>query len=94
MEYVKSKNIGNYKVKYLYTTEKVLRNLNKGNIDFGLFAIYNTIGGIVDESTYAMARYKFKIVYEFAISIAHCLMKRKRRPHIANPTDYGASSGA
>ncbi|MEK7079503.1 MAG: prephenate dehydrogenase/arogenate dehydrogenase family protein [Patescibacteria group bacterium] len=80
MEYVKSKNIGNYKVKYLYTTEKVLRNLNKGNIDFGLFAIYNTIGGIVDESTYAMARYKFKIVYEFAISIAHCLMKRKDVP--------------
>ncbi len=76
-DYVKRNNIVNYKVKYLFTTEKVLRNLHEGNIDFGLFAIHNAIGGVVEESTHAMARYKFKIVSEFAILITHCLMKRK-----------------
>lgn len=75
--YVNHNNIVDYKVKYLFTTEKVLRNLHEGNIDFGLFAIHNAIGGVVEESTHAMARYKFKIVSEFAILITHCLMKRK-----------------
>ncbi len=75
--YLKKHNIKSYKVKYLYTSPKVLNNLYKGNIDFGLFAIYNTTGGIVDESITAMAKYNFKIVEEFTMPIAHCLMKRK-----------------
>ncbi len=66
-----------FKVKYLYTTEKVLKNLHEGNIDYGLFAIQNAVGGVVEESTYAMARYKFKIINEFQIVIRHTLMKRK-----------------
>jgi prephenate dehydrogenase len=66
-----------FKVKYLFTTEKVLKNLHEGNIDFGLFAIQNAVGGVVEESTHAMARYKFKIVEEFQILIRHFLMKRK-----------------
>jgi len=41
------------------------------------FAIHNSIGGIVKESIYAMAKYKFAIVEEFAIQIAHALMIRK-----------------
>ncbi|MCR4276905.1 MAG: prephenate dehydrogenase/arogenate dehydrogenase family protein [Candidatus Roizmanbacteria bacterium] len=64
-------------IKYLYTTEKVLKNLHEGNIDYGLFAIQNAVGGVVEESTYAMARYKFKIINEFQIVIRHTLMKRK-----------------
>ena len=66
-----------FKVKYLFTTEKVLKNLHEGNIDFGLFAIQNAVGGVVEESTHAMAKYKFKIVEEFQILIRHFLMKRK-----------------
>lgn len=77
LHYVKTHNINKYKVKYLFTTEKVLKNLHEGSIDFGQFAIHNAIGGVVQESTYAMARYKFKIVNEFAIQIQHFLMKRK-----------------
>jgi len=66
-----------YIVKYLYTSEKVLKNLHEGNIDYGLFAIQNVVGGVVEESTHAMAKYKFKIVKEFQILIRHFLMKRK-----------------
>jgi len=77
LSYVKKHGIKKYQVKYLYTSEKVLMNLHEGNIDFGLFAIQNAVGGVVGESTHAMAKYKFKIVEEFQILIRHFLMKRK-----------------
>jgi len=54
-----------------------LKNLHEGNIDYGLFAIQNAVGGVVEESTLAMAKYKFKIVEKFQILIRHFLMKRK-----------------
>ncbi len=75
--YVEKEQITNYKVKYLYTTDKVLAELRKGTIDFGQFAIENSVGGLVSESIHAMAKYKFTIVDEFSIRIAHFLMKRK-----------------
>src|SRR3989344_198890 len=75
--YLNNKKVNNFKIKYLYTTENVLKSLHRGNIDFGLFAIQNAVGGVVQESTYAMARYKFKILDEFVIKIKHFLMKRK-----------------
>jgi hypothetical protein len=65
-----------YKIKYLYTTKNVLAALHAGEIDRGQFAIHNSVGGIVDESIEAMANFKFKIVEEFAVIIAHALMIR------------------
>lgn len=75
--FTKKENVKHYKIKHLYTTEKVLSELHKGNIDYGLFAIHNSVGGIVQESIKAMAEHKFTIVNEFAIPIRHFLMKRK-----------------
>jgi prephenate dehydrogenase len=63
-----------YELVYLHTTERVLRGLHEGTIDRGLFAIHNSVGGMVGESVRAMARYRFDIVEEFAIKIAHALM--------------------
>jgi len=77
LDYLQRHQIKQYKIRYLYTSEKVLKNLHEGNVDFGLFAIQNAVGGVVQESTYAMARYKFKIVDEFTILVRHFLMKRK-----------------
>jgi len=76
MYWLKRSGIKDYKIKYLYTSEKVLAALHAGEIDRGQFAIHNSIGGIVGESVEAMARYKFKIIEEFAIVIAHALMIR------------------
>ncbi|MHB8487656.1 MAG: prephenate dehydrogenase/arogenate dehydrogenase family protein [Candidatus Dormibacteria bacterium] len=59
---------------YLHTTERVLRALHEGEIDRGVFAIHNSVGGMVGESVTAMARYRFAIVEEFAIKISHALM--------------------
>lgn len=77
LKYIRDHNIKNPRIKYLYTSEKVLNNLHKGNIDFGLFAIQNSLGGVVGESVQAMAKYKFHIVKEFDIPIRHFLMTRK-----------------
>ena len=75
--YVRKHGIKKFQIKYLFTSEKVLKNLHEGNVDFGLFAVQNAVGGVVEESTHAMAKYKFKIVEEFQILIRHFLMKRK-----------------
>lgn len=75
--YLKKENITRFKIKYLYTSENVMRALHKGDIDRGQFAIHNSVGGIVEESVQAMANYKFKIIEEFAIKISHALMIRK-----------------
>ncbi|MFA6476314.1 MAG: prephenate dehydrogenase/arogenate dehydrogenase family protein [Candidatus Paceibacterota bacterium] len=77
LDYVTRHGIKDYEIKYLYTTERVMRQLHEGNIDFGQFAIHNSIGGVVQESTYALAKYKVKIVEEFAILVRHFLMRRK-----------------
>lgn len=77
LDYVRRNKITAFKIKYLYTSEKVLRAVHEGTVDYGLFAVHNAIGGVVSESMQAMARYKFEIVEEFSILIRHCLMKRK-----------------
>ena len=76
MYYIRNANIERFKIKYLYTTENVMKALHAGEIDVGQFAIHNSVGGIVDESVHAMTRYKFKILKEFAIKISHALMMR------------------
>ncbi len=63
-----------YELVYLHTTEHVLRALHEGAVDRGQFAIHNSVGGMVGELVSAMARYRFAIVEEFAIKIAHALM--------------------
>lgn len=63
-----------FELLYLHTTEDVLRALHEGIADRAQFAIHNSVGGVVGESIVAMARYRFAIVEEFAITIAHALM--------------------
>jgi len=75
--YLKRNNITKYKIEYLHTSENVLRELHQGNIDQGQFATHNSIGGIVNESIEAMAKYKFNILEQYAIKISHALMIRK-----------------
>lgn len=69
-------NITEYKIKYLYTSEKVMSELHAGSIDQGLCAIHNSIGGMVTETIEAMAHYRFTILEEFSIKIAHTLMMK------------------
>ena len=75
--YMENNDISDYEMRFLYTTEVVLKALENHEIDFGLFAIHNSAGGIVDESIKAMARHRFEIKSNFSILIRHFLMKRR-----------------
>lgn len=75
--YLKRNDIRKYKIEYLHTSDNVLRKLHEGDIDQGLFATHNSIGGIVMESIESMAKYKFTIIEDFAIKISHTLMIRE-----------------
>jgi len=74
--YCRTRNIKNYKIKYLYTSESVLKVLHQGEIDRGQFAIQNAIGGTVKETVEALSQYNCKIIEEFEIVINHCLLAR------------------
>ena len=75
--YIQRNNIANVELVYLHTSENVLRELEDGTVDQGIFALHNSLGGIVMESIEAMGRYHFSIVEEFAIKISHALMVKK-----------------
>lgn len=77
LHYLNQEKITDYKIDYLYTTEKVLRSLHEGNIDFGIFAITNSTGGLVEETMQALTKYQCSIVKDFEILIKHFLMKQK-----------------
>ena len=66
--------IGNFKLRYLHTTENVIKTLENGEIDFGQFAIHNTLGGDVEESLRAMNGHDVFAVARYKIKIAHVLM--------------------
>jgi prephenate dehydrogenase len=74
--YLERNGVRDFEIKYLYTTENVLKQLHEGDVDRGQFAIHNSLGGIVAESIEAISRRKFHIVEEFAIKISHALMIR------------------
>jgi prephenate dehydrogenase len=72
--YLGRSKVTSYELKYLHTTQNVLRELHQGLVDRGQFAMHNSLGGIVRESVDAMSQYNFHIVEEFAIKISHALM--------------------
>jgi prephenate dehydratase len=67
----------NPEIKYLYTSENVMDAVEKGGVDFGVCAIHNATGGIVDETINAIAEYRAKVAAKMAIEISHSLMKKK-----------------
>ena len=74
--YIKKEKIIRPEIQYLHRTENVLSKLHQGDIDFAQFAIHNVQGGMVDESVYAMAKFQFKIIEQYSITIEHALMIR------------------
>jgi prephenate dehydratase len=58
----------------LISAENVLRELNEGTIDRGIFPIENSNGGIVIEAVHAMAKYNFSIEKMFELDVHHMLL--------------------
>jgi len=58
----------------LVSAENVLRELNTGTIERGIFPIENSNGGIVIEAVHAMAKYNFTIEKMFEVDVHHMLL--------------------
>ena len=76
LHYCHDEEIKDFNIKYLISVERVLKNIEQGKIDLGIFPIENSNGGIVYESVYAMAKYLFNIKKLFEIDIHHNLLTK------------------
>ena len=76
MKYIAEQKIKFGGLKYLISAERVLQQLDKGEIDIGIFPIENSNGGIVIEAVRAMSKYVFQIEKMFEIDVKHCLLVR------------------
>lgn len=74
--YLKEAGIHDAEVRYLYTSGNVMEALQRGEINVGQCAIYNSVGGYVEETTSALEASPVKIIREFEIKIAHAIMIR------------------
>lgn len=72
--YCQKNKIDGCKFVYLVSVDKTLSAVVDGAVDMGIFPIENSNGGIVYESVYAMAKYKFNIKDMFDIDVRHCLL--------------------
>lgn len=72
--YAQENNIKNFDIKYLVNADNVLKNITSDAVDIGIMPLENSNGGVVLETIYAMAKYKFSIRKMFEMDIRHCLM--------------------
>jgi prephenate dehydratase len=80
LEYARDNNLGEVEIVELLNTEKVLRAVEAGAIDIGIFALENSNGGVVYESIYAMAAHRFRVVDLFEIDVNHTLLVHPSLP--------------
>jgi chorismate mutase / prephenate dehydratase len=79
-QYCREQEIFAFETKYLYTTHGVMEALMQGMIDYGVFAMVNSKGGLVQESLDAIGHYRFEVVSDVNLAIKHVLMCRKDIP--------------
>ena len=72
--YCGQNDITSYEIIYLYTSDRVLRALENREVDFGICAIENSLGGLVWETIHALSEYDCRIVDNFSIIINHVLL--------------------
>lgn len=75
--YCKDHNISSYEIVYLYTSDGVLTALQNHEVDFGVCAIENSLGGLVWETIHALSAFNCAILDNFQIIINHALLGAK-----------------
>jgi prephenate dehydratase len=74
LEYAHDNDLGEVEIVELLSTEGVLSAVERGEVDYGIFALENSNGGVVYESVYAMAAHRFRVVDLFEIDVNHTLL--------------------
>lgn len=65
----------------LISSQGVISALVSGDIDYGVVAVRNSIGGMVVETAEAIRDVYLEIVCETTLDIHHCLYKRPDAQH-------------
>lgn len=73
-EYVLKNELEDIEIVYLYTTEAVLNAVESSEVDQGVFAVFNTLGGLVEETANVVGAHKFRYIDTFKLQIRHFLM--------------------
>lgn len=73
LQYAKAHHIDHFELQYPISAENVLKALDQGTVDIGIFPIENSIGGLVDESIQAASQYTFDIQEIFEFNVIQCL---------------------
>ena len=60
--FAKNHGIDNYDISYLISSMSVLASIERGDIDYGIFAMENAQGGVVIESIEALAEHCCRII--------------------------------
>lgn len=63
-----------FEIIYAYTTSAVLKMLARGEVNYGQFAIANSIGGLVQETLDTLGSKRWNYKTHYAIPVKHCLM--------------------
>lgn len=59
---------------FLYSTKGVLSALELGEIDYGIFGIYNNNSGLLTETLDEIGRYKFQVITNISMSVQHHIL--------------------
>ena len=78
LEYARDNRLGEVEIVELISTEGVLRAVDSGEVELGVFALENSNGGVVYESIYAMAAHRFRVEDLFEIDVNHTLLAHPR----------------
>ena len=66
--------IDNHEILYLISSKAVLKDVEYGNVNYGILAMENAQGGVVIESVEAMAEYRCRILEMFHIPVSQNLL--------------------
>ena len=74
--FAKKYGVKDYEITYLISSKAVLRGIETGSAQFGIFAMENSQGGVVIESVEALAEHRCGIVEMFHIPVSQNLLAR------------------
>lgn len=73
-QFIERQKLKHFELSYLITSENVLAAVEDGKVDYGIFAIENSRGGVVLESIKALAVHRCRIVDMFHIRVEQNLL--------------------
>lgn len=76
--FIKKHNWQNFEIKYLISTENVLKALNENKINYGTFALKSSKSGFVQETQKVIKKYKYKQIDKELFQLDHALLQNSK----------------